>query len=253
MEFDIAVIVALSLVYAVTGCMDGIAGGGGLIAMPALLLAGIAPELALGTNKLVVLFGCVASMSAYARNGLVFWPLVRAGALPSLVAALVGARAILLFDSEGIGRIILFLLPLAVAATLLTKKDKDITELPALPLGMGAPLACAALGFYDGFFGPGSGSFYILTFYFVIGLGMLHASATNKVFGLMTVTAGLLVFAWHGKVLYLLGIPLGLANIAGNLLGAKLAMRIGPAVVRKVLLLSITLLFVSLIWKFYLS
>ena len=253
MELDISVIIILILVYILTGCMDGIAGGGGLIAVPALLLAGIPPEFALGTNKLAVVFGLGASLGVFIRKGLVFWPLARVGAPISLIMALIGAKAILLFDSDGIGRIIVFLLPLAAGVTLLPKKDRSIQALPALPLGLAPLVACALIGFYDGFFGPASGSLYVLAFHFFANMGLLHASAISKLFTFVTLGAGAIVFAWHGKVLYLLAAPLILASIAGNLLGARIAIHIGPAVVRKVLVFSITLLFISLVWKFYLS
>ncbi len=253
MELDLTIIFMLCLVYLCTGCMDGIAGGGGLITVPALLLAGVPPDMALGTNKLAVVFGCGASFGTYARSGMVFWPLARMSLPLSLIAAFAGTWSILLFNSEDIGRVIVFLLPLAFAATLMPQKDRGITEFPPPPQGF-APLAiCAALGFYDGFFGPGSGAFYILSFHLILNLGLLHASATSKLFSLVTITASFLVFAWHGKVLYLLAIPISLANIAGNILGAKMAMRVGPGIVRKALAVSITLLFISLLWKFYLA
>ncbi len=240
--------------YLATGFIDGISGGGGLIALPALLLAGLPADLALGTNKLAVVLGTAASLSTYVRSGLVVRPLVRVGVPVAVVAALIGSAAIMRFDSAGIGRLIVFLLPAGIAATLFPKKNLGGTgEITARRLYVAAPLVCAVLGLYDGFFGPGSGSFFTLAFHCALGLGLLQAAATTKMFNLSTAIIALLVFMWHGKVLYLLGIPLSAANIAGNYLGSVAAVRIGAGFVRTILIFSLTLLFASLIWKFYIG
>ncbi len=253
LELELALLLLLCLVYFVSGFLDGISGGGGLLAVPALLLAGVPPEFVLGTNKLAMLPGTAVSLATFARGGFVTWQLVRVGVPIAVVGTLFGAAAILRFDNAGIGRAIVFLLPLGIAATLLPKKDRGGSEqLARKSLYVAAPLVCAVLGVYDGFFGPGSASFLILAFHCILGLGLLHAAATTKVFNLASVIVALCVFAWHGKILYLLAVPLGATYIGGIYIGSKMAIRSGAAFVRKVLIVSLTLLFASLVWKFYL-
>jgi uncharacterized membrane protein YfcA len=253
MELDLWIVLLLCFVYFAAGFIDSVAGGGGLIAIPAFLLTGVSPELALGTNKLAATLGTASSLLNYARSGLVYWRLALIGLPAALLGSAFGSRVILFFDSAIIGKLIVLLLPLAMAVTLIPKKDKGVKELTPKLLYILTPLVCLVVGFYDGFFGPGAGSFFILALHLAVGLGLLQASATSKIFNLATNLGSLAVFMAYGKVLYLIGLPLALANIAGNLLGSRLAIRIGPEFVRRVLWVSLALLFISLLWKFYLA
>ncbi len=252
MEFELSVIILLCCAFFAAGFIDSIAGGGGLIAVPVFLLTGVPPELALGTNKLVSSLGTTASLMTYAKSGLVLWRMALAGLPAAIIGGFLGTKAVLLFDSASIGKIVVFLLPLGVLATLFPKKElQQAKALTPKALYVYCPLVCLILGFYDGFVGPGTGSFFILAFHFIIGIGLVHASATAKVFNLTTGIGSLVAFAWHGDVLYMLGIPLAIANIAGNIIGSKLVIKIGPQVIRKILMVSLTILFISLAWKFF--
>ena len=115
---------------------------------------------------------------------------------------------------------------------------------------MKIPAICFSTGFYDGFFGPGTGSFLIIAFYMFIGLGLVQSSATAKVFNLASNIGALAAFIMGGKVIYMLGIPLAAANILGNYLGSSLAVKKGANTVKFFLLLSLSILMISLIWKY---
>lgn len=114
-------------------------------------------------------------------------------------------------------------------------------------------MICFPIGFYDGFFGPGTGSFFITCFYLFLGIGLLHASATTKVFNFLSNLGALVLFLSEGKVIFLLGLPLALANIAGNVAGSRLAIKKGAKIVRAFLLISLSGLFASLVWQYFIK
>ena len=254
MEFEIWVLALLCGAYFAAGFIDSAAGGGGLIAVPSLLMANIPPDLALGTNKLVVTLSMPASLITYARSGFVRWHLAAVGAPVVFLSAVAGAKALLFFPTETIGRIILFLLPIAIVITLMPKKDSGTaSETPTTIPYARMTIICLLIGFYEGFFGPGAGSFFILGLHHFVGLGLIQSSATTKVLNLASTISALLVFILSGKVLYMAALPLSAACIAGYATGSRMAISIGPTYVRKMLTSVMTLLMASLIWKFYLS
>lgn len=253
MELELWIVALLCCVYFAAGFIDSIAGGGGLLSVPAFLLTGFPPEIVLGTNKLASCCGMSVALRNYARSGLVVWRSALVGVPVVVLGGALGSKALLLFDSGTIGKIIVVLLPIGIAATFLPKKDRGVQELTPKKLYTLLPLICLVLGFYEGFFGPGTGSFFILALHFIMGFGLLHATATTKLLNLAAGMSGLAVFMWHDKVLYLLAIPLAVANICGNYAGSKMAIKIGPSCVKRFLSVSLTLLFASLVWKFWIE
>ena len=236
-DTEIWLLAILCGTYFVAGFIDSIAGGGGLISIPVFLLTGVSPELVLGTNKMAACIGTTASLATYARKGYVLWKLAYTGIPCAVLGGFTGSKAILLFDGAQIGKLLVFLLPLGILVTLMPKKESIREQrLNHTSIYVYNPIICFVLGFYDGFFGPGTGSFFILAFHFILKIGLIHASATAKIFNLTTGLGSLVAFSLHGKVLYGLAIPLAIANITGNVIGTRLAMAIGPAFVRKTLL-----------------
>ncbi|MFJ6936910.1 TSUP family transporter [Streptomyces sp. NPDC101132] len=237
----------------VAGFIDSIAGGGALILVPAVLFAGYAPQLALGTEKYVSTVGTLAALWNFARSKKVIWKLVGAGVVFALVGAYAGAKVILLFDADTIGKLITFLIPVGLLLTLLPKRNKHaetLTELHGLTLWLWVPLLCFGIGFYDGFFGPGTGSMLILGFHLLLRVGLVESSATAKVFNLASNVGALVAFVISGHILWLIGIPMLLANIAGNWVGSKATLRGGAKVVRATLVASLSVLFASLILRY---
>lgn len=255
MELELLTIMVLVGVYLVAGVVDSVAGGGGLLTLPALLLAGLPPEVAMGTNKLASSLGMSASMLSYLRAGLIRnGRMLAFGVVAMLAGGTTGAMVVHLFDSATIGRIIVFLLPLGMIATLMPRKSvREATELTPFAMFVTLPAVLFVLGFYEGFFGPGTGSFLVLGLHFILGLGFVPATALAKVFNLAGGASALVIFLWHGNVLLGLGVPLALASITGNLIGSRLAIRVGASLVRRMLIVSLTLLFTSLVWKFYIQ
>ena len=147
----------------------------------------------------------------------------------------------------------MFLLPLGIIATLTPKTDRGEPPLRPLDDWLFMPLICLVLGAYEGFFGPGTGSFFLLALHFLLGFSLLRATATTKLLNLCGGLSAVVMFITQGKVLFLLGLPLAAANIAGNYLGSRAAMQVGPGFIKKVLSFSLTLLFISLIWKFWID
>ena len=244
----------LCLAAFLTGLIDSVAGGGGLIMVPALLVAGLPTQTALGVNKFVGTLGTSAALMNFARSGLVLWRPARVGIPFALIGAAVGSRCVLAFDSATAGKIVIALLPFAALATLLPRRHvASREEISARALYALTPLICLGVGFYDGFFGPGAGSFYILAFHFITRMDLIRASATAKVLNLASNAGAFVVFLLNGQVLFFYAVPLAVVNILGNLAGSQLAIRIGPGIVRRFLLVSLLILFGTLIWRFYLQ
>jgi uncharacterized membrane protein YfcA len=250
-------IIEMSLFAAsfLAGFVDSISGGGGLLLMPALLFAGLPPQTALGTNKFANTIGTSFALVNFMRSRKVVWRIASIGISFSLLGAFLGSKAILIFPNETVGKIIVILLPLAVLGVFVPKIKRvgSFDDLPPRTLYSRIIPICFVIGFYDGFFGPGTGSFLIIAFYAFVGLDLLQASATAKVFNLASNIGALIVFIIDGKVAFLLGFPLALANIAGNYVGSTLAIRGGSKVVKAFLLVSFFILFISLFWKYYIA
>lgn len=242
----------------VAGFVDSIAGGGGMITQPAMLLVGVPPHAMLGTNKFATTLGTGLALVNFARSNLVVWRVAALGVVFSLLGAYIGAELALLVDSATLGKVIVALLPLGLLFTLLPKKERK-PPAPGAALTGGAnmqgpafwllvPLASALVGLYDGFFGPGTGSVFILVFHWLLGMGLIYASATAKVFNLASNVGALVGFLWGGQVLFALALPMAACNMLGNWLGSRLAIRQGSGLVRRILAVTLSLLVLTLIW-----
>lgn len=241
----------LAIASFVAGFIDSIAGGGGLITMPALLLAGVPPQTALGTAKFAANLGTMVASFNFIRAKKVVWQLVIYGIVFSLIGSYVGAKCVLAIEEETVAIIVLILLPIAMMASFIPKKSKEIKNQWSKPaLYFGVPLVCFSLGFYDGFFGPGAGTLLILAFHIFFGVTLSAASGTAKIFNLTSNIGATITFVIAGKCALALGVPMALANITGNYLGSKLVISKGDAVVKYALLVSVSLLLISLAIKF---
>ena len=235
------------------GFIDAIAGGGGLITLPALLLTGVPPHYALGVNKCSACLGTATALGNFARRGLVLWRLAFAGLAFSLLGSWLGALLTLHISNEILGKILVMLLPVGMCATLLPPRRQAASTAVAQGwrLHFLAPLVCLGIGLYDGFFGPGTGSFLILAFHWILRVGLLEASATAKVLNLASNVGSLVTFAWNGCVLWSLALPMAAGCMAGNWLGSRLAIRTGAKAVRRFLMISLGLLLLTLIWRHF--
>ena len=223
--------------------MDAIGGGGGIISLPCYLLAGLPMHYALGTNKLSSCIGTVASTVRYIINGYADWLL----GIPSIVLALVGAhigtRLQLIVDEQYLKLVLLFVLPV-VAVILLKKKSLPeqrgaINERARKAIVWGASLI---VGAYDGFYGPGTGTFLLLIFCYLAKLDVRTSSGNVKLVNLASNIGALATSLAAGKVLIPLGLISAAFATAGQYLGAGLALKNGSKIVRPVILVVLTLL-----------
>lgn len=236
------------------GFIDAISGGGGLLTIPALLLTGVPPHYALGTNKISACLGTAVSLANFAKHNLVYWKMAAWGIPWSIAGSWLGSLLALYLDSAILGKILVALLPVAMIATLLpTGKSQTHASDSGARYWFLLPCICIAIGCYDGFFGPGTGSFLILLLHWCMRMNLIQASATAKAFNLASNVSAAISFIWHGTVLWLLGIIMGACFMIGNLLGSMLAIRAGSGAVRKFLILSLLLLLGTLIWQYFIA
>lgn len=233
------------------GVIDAVAGGGGLITLPAYLLAGLPAHLASGTNKCGNVFGTFLSTGRFLKRGDVHIPSAAAGAVGALAGAWAGARLNLIMPEQMLYYIMLGVVPV-MAVFLLLKRDfgqedqssrLNRLQLIAMALGIGL-----AIGGYDGFFGPGAGTFLMLAFTGLCRFDLLTASGNTKVANSASNLASLITFALAGKVLWSVGIPAALCGIAGNYLGSSLALKGGARVIRPMFFVVLALLLARLIY-----
>jgi uncharacterized membrane protein YfcA len=249
--FEIATHLALLLILAafVAGFVDSIAGGGGLISVPALLLAGANPVEALATNKLQGTFGAATATITYARAGHVRLREQTAMALVSCAAGAIGALAAHLIPAEVL-RLVMPVILIAVAAFFALKPGLGDTDRaqrmrPAVFTFTAVPLIAA----YDGFFGPGTGSFFMLGFVMLAGYGVLKATAHTKLLNFASNIGSLLVFIPSGSMWWAVGSGMALAQVAGASLGSRLAMRVGSGLIKPLLVITSSAMAIRLIWQ----
>ena len=231
------------------GFVDAIAGGGGLISLPAYIFAGLPVHMALGTNKLASSMGTLVATARYALRGYMVREFVLVAVPLALAGSWAGSSTALVTGDAAFRIIMLVALPF-VAFFVLRTRDLDAFSRMEIPRGRAlAVTACIALavGFYDGFYGPGTGTFLILLLTTLAHQDVRHAQGTTKAVNISTNLAALAVFAVNGQVLLGLGLVAGVFNIAGNWLGSQSFIGKGSAVARPVMLVVIVAFAVKLI------
>ncbi|MGF1644448.1 MAG: sulfite exporter TauE/SafE family protein [Thiotrichales bacterium] len=232
------------------GLFDAAVGGGGLIQVPALfaLLPQMAPAALLGTNKLASIFGTLSAVVHYSRALRLDWRFLRLAAPVALVGALAGASVVAWLPVNWVRPLVLVLLVLILVRTWRDgRRGLTATGAPTRPRFV-ALATGAGIGFYDGFFGPGTGSFLIFVFVRWLGQDFLHASAHAKVVNASTNLGALIYFAATDHVLWLLGFAMTTLNIAGAQVGTRIALRGGAALVRQLFFLLCIVLILRLSW-----
>ena len=231
------------------GLVDAIGGGGGLISLPAYLLAGLPIHQTIATNKLSSTCGTTLATVRFIREGLVNWKL----SLPTIVFAMLGSSLganLSMKVAEGVMEKVLFIVLPVVAFIVLNPKlfHDNQPRRGALDRKVWAVAIASAflVGIYDGFYGPGTGTFLIIAFTVFAGLDIRSANAQTKVINLTTNITSLTIFLMNGQVLIPLGLAAAACNMAGNYVGAGLAMTKGSRITRPVILLVLVLLFLKI-------
>ncbi len=233
-EVSLAELALLILVSLAAGTVDAIAGGGGLLTVPALLWVGLPPHVALATNKGQSVFGSFAALVRFGRGGLVD----RARALVTFplgfAGSLAGAALLLVVPPETLRPIVLALLVLAALFAALHPPRRTPAGSPPRRALLLAAAVALGVGAYDGFFGPGTGTLLIVAFVALLGDGLARASGSAKVVNFASNLAAMALFAAKGTVEWRLALPMAAAQLAGGWTGAHIAVRRGDAVVRRV-------------------
>lgn len=235
------------------GFVDSVAGGGGLITLPAYLMAGLPAHVAMGTNKVVNAFGTGTAAVRYLKSGKVHLRIAAIAAAAALAGSAAGTRIALLIPEDILKLWMLVALPV-VAAVLAVKKDFGTERpAPARPYGRRYETAASGLiglviGCYDGLVGPGTGTFLIMAFTLFLSMDLITASGCAKIGNLASNVASAVVFLLNGKVLWALAIPAALCNALGGYLGARYAIRGGSGKVRGMIFLVLGLMFLKILW-----
>ena len=231
------------------GAVNSTVGGGGLIQLPALMAAypQAPPATLLGTNKLASLVGTASAVLRYVRHLAIPWRVVLPAAAVAFLASLGGAATVRLLPPDLFRPIVPVLLAVLLAYVA-WYRDLGAVHAPR-PIGPGTVLLggvlFAALGFFDGFFGPGVGSFLLLVFVRLYGYDYLHAAASARVINLSSNTAAVLYFGYFGHVSWLLGAAMAASNLAGAQAGTVLALRHGSRLIRSVFIVVVCILIVK--------
>ncbi|NTV68614.1 MAG: TSUP family transporter [Azonexaceae bacterium] len=234
------------------GAVDAVVGGGGLIQIPALFAVhpGESAATLFGTNKFASVFGTANATWRYAKQVAMPWRTILPAAVAAFVFSYLGAAVVAWLPKDIVRPLILLLLIVAAIYTLKRKNFGLIHK----PTHAGnnelvfAVLLGGIIGFYDGFFGPGTGSFLIFLFVRFFGFDFLHASAGAKVVNVATNLAALGYFLPHGHVLPLLAAGMALANVTGSVIGTRLALKHGSGFIRQLFLISVAVLIVKFSW-----
>jgi len=220
------------------GTVDAIAGGGGLLTVPALLAVGLPPHFALGTNKGQSVFGSLAAIFRYAHAGLIDRRAARLTAPLGFLGSLAGAALVMVLKPDVLRPVVLVLLIIAalVVTTMRPKPGGHAGPLARHGLVVSA-LAALVIGAYDGFFGPGTGTFLIAVSVGLLGTSMTRASADAKVVNFASNAAAVILFAERGVVVWTIALPMAGAQLCGGFLGAHFAVRRGARLIQGVVLL----------------
>ena len=234
------------------GFVDAVAGGGGLISLPAYMMVGLNPIDAIGTNKFSASCGTLVATMRYSRCGYIRWRELVPAIVTALIGSWIGARLALLMDNEIFKIIMLIILPIT-AFFVLNKRTlskyrcpyhggKTMTIIAILALMMGA---------YDGFYGPGTGTFLMLMLVGIAHVNLQEAVGTTKVINLSTNLASLSVYLVHGKVLFPLALVAAVFGVAGNFIGARYFTKKGAGFVKPIIVFVLAIFFVKLCWELF--
>lgn len=233
------------------GYIDSIAGGGGMIQVPILLLSGISPLNVLASNKMASLVGVLMATIKYALSKKISWKVVSIAMIPCLIASYIGSRLVMFISDDIIKWAIILAIP--VAMIFLFKKSKKIIEEKTELNNKNIILATAPIGFYDGLIGPGTGTYMTISMKKYLHLDYLVSTASTKPLNFATNLGSAIAFIMAGKVLWGVAIVLGLANVAGSYVGSHYAIKGGEEFIKKILIFVLVFMLLANIVKMVIS
>ena len=236
------------------GMIDAIGGGGGLIYLPAFLISGMPIHYAIGTNKISSSMGTSIAFTKFLLDGYISLKLSACGVIFALIGSSLGAKTALLISDQIFKILMLFILPVT-AFYVFKSQDLLTEERDSMPITARTYVICVLiaffLGFYDGFYGPGAGTFMLLFLAGAAKLSVQKANGVAKAINLATNLAALAVYLMNGKAILILGVTAGIFCIAGNYIGAKFFERGGSKAVRPVILVVLSLFFIRVIYDLF--
>ena len=243
-----ACLIVCPLVF-LAGFIDSIAGGGGLIATPAYMLAGLPMHTVLGTNKAMSMFGTSVAAWKYIKSGNINWHAAIVAAAGSFAGSALGSQVALRIDGNTLKTIFVVILPVVAIFVLFGKKKSDnenSTMLTGFKLNLVAFLVGVVTGAYDGLIGPGAGTFMIIGFNMLVGLDYIKSGGCAKVVNVASNVSAFISFVTAGQVIWALAIPAAIFSMAGNLLGSTYAIKHGSKLVKKVMIVVLIGIFIKL-------
>ena len=235
----------------VAGYIDSIAGGGGMIQVPVLLYSGIPPIFVLATNKMASLFGTLMATIKYFLSKKISLKVVSIAIIPCLVASYIGSKLVMYIPDNIIQWAILIAIPIALIVLL--KKSSDIKEENTELSNKNIVLTTAPIGFYDGILGPGTGTYMTIAMKKFLHLDYIVATASTKPLNLATNVGSAIAFVLAGKVLWIIAVPMAIANMLGSYVGSHYAIKGGEVFIKKVLIFVLVFMLLANIIKIILS
>ena len=233
---------------ALAGLVDSIAGGGGLISLPVLLSTGMPPHLALGTNKLQSVFGTFTSTFNFFRKGIINDSVVYIGVVCTFIGASLGTLTIQFISNEILSKVIPFFLIIILVYSMFSKKLESQQNQAKISLKSGFILFGFVIGFYDGFFGPGTGSFWAIGLVSLAGMNLVRATGFTKVMNFTSNFAAVIFFSFQGNVLIAVALCMAVGQILGAFVGSSLAIQKGAKFIKPIFLLVVLATLLRLIY-----
>lgn len=251
MDLELSTILVLSLCSIIAGFIDSIAGGGGLLTIPALLSVGIPPAQALATNKLQSSFGSFSSSFYFLRRGYIDLKLIRNAILFTFIGSACGTLLVQQIDPSSLKQAIPFMLIGFALYFIFSPHIGDEDRQQRMNFFLFSLLVGLVVGFYDGFFGPGTGSFLAISFVALAGFNLAKATAYSKLLNFTSNIASLIFFMLGGKILWQVGLIMGVGQFIGARLGSKMVVSKGSKIIRPLLVVMSLVMSARLLWQHY--
>lgn len=248
MELSIGACAVVCVMVFLAGFVDAIGGGGGLISLPAYMIVGLPPHTAIATNKLSSCIGTVFSTTRYLKNGCVKLKLVAPTVVLSLLGSFIGAKLCLVVDDRYLKGVMLVILPV-VALMILFKRDflESKEELPFKKQLIITSIASFVIGVYDGFYGPGTGTFVVLAFTGFARMNAREASGNAKCVNLASNAAAVVTFLMSGTIMISLGLLAAVFSILGHYTGSGLVLKNGTRIIKPIIIIVVILMMIKII------
>ncbi|MBE2983756.1 TSUP family transporter [Campylobacter sp. RM9344] len=253
MEFDLIAYCVFFAAAFLGGFIDAIAGGGGLITLPAIMAMGVPPHVALATNKLQGSFGSFTAALNFSLKGMVDYKEIWIGIVFTFIGACIGTTLILVLDAKFLQVIIPFLLIAIFIYTLFAPKVGEEDRKARMNIRAFYTSFGLALGFYDGFFGPGAGSFWTFAIVALIGANMKRAVAHTKVLNFVSNIVSLGVFIIGGHVLWIVGVLMGIGQILGAYIGSNMVIKKEVKFIRTMFLIVVGATILKLVYSYFMG